>query len=58
MNVEKDVVLEEFIGERINCNRGLFNKKEYDIIIDNKELIKKVYILGVNDGKDTYERKF
>lgn len=48
----KDVVLNEFIKERIKENEVLFNKQECDIINNNRNLIKKIYILGVKDGKE------
>lgn len=50
--VMKEVVLNEFIKERIKENEVLFNKQECDIINNNRNLIKKIYILGVKDGKE------
>lgn len=51
-NVVKNVTLNNFIKERIKDNEVLFNKQEYDIINNNSDLIKKIYILGVKDGKE------
>ena len=47
----KEVVLNEFIKERIKENEVLFYKPVCDIINNNRNLIKKIYILGVKDGK-------
>ena len=42
--------LMDFISNRIKENSSLFTKKEYESIKNNKNLIKKIYILGIYDG--------
>lgn len=44
--------LNEFLEERINVNERLFNKNELYLIEKNKPIIKKIYVLGLMDGKD------
>lgn len=51
-NVVKNVTLNNFVKERIKENGGLFSKQECDIINNNSSLIRKIYILGVKDGKE------
>ncbi len=42
----KNVVLNEFIRERIKENQKLFTKKEMRIIENNEMVIEKIYLLG------------
>ena len=50
--VEKEVInFDEIICERVEENINLFNKEEIDIIINNKNLVEKLYLLGTLDCK-------
>lgn len=50
--VENEVInFDEIICERVEENINLFNKKEIDIIINNKNLAEKLYLLGTLDCK-------
>lgn len=50
--VEKEVInFDEIICERVEENINLFNKEEIDIIINNKNLAEKLYLLGTLDYK-------
>ena len=42
--MEKNDLIKEFIENRIEENMDMFSSK------DNKELIKKIYLLGFKDG--------
>ena len=44
----KNVVLNEFIRERIKENQKLFTKKEMRIIENNEMVIEKIYLLYCN----------
>ena len=44
--VKKEVInFDEIICERVEKNINLFNKEEIDIIINNKNLAEKLYLL-------------
>lgn len=50
--VEKEVInFDEIICERVEENINLFNKEEIDIIINNKNLAEKLYLIGTLDCK-------
>lgn len=51
MNVEKDVVLNEIIKERIKENEKMFKEDEINTIKTNTDLISKIYLLGFLDNK-------
>lgn len=41
--------IKEFVKERIEENKNLFAKEELEVIKENEELIKKIYLLaGMN----------
>ena len=40
-----------FVKKRIEENKQFFNQDEYKLILKNKNLIKKIYILGLKDCK-------
>lgn len=42
--------IEKFVDARMKENKKIFSEKEYELTIKNKELTKKVYILGALDG--------
>ena len=52
---EKNVVvneitnLERLIEERVEENTTLFNEEEKELLENNKNLIKKIYLLGILD---------
>lgn len=49
--VENEVInFDEVIRERVEDNKKLFNKEEIDIIINNKNLVSKLYLLGFIDS--------
>ena len=52
----KDVVLNEFIKERIEENKELFTKDEIQCIINNNECINKIYVLGFINSRDCYKK--
>lgn len=59
---EKDVVLdkkinvEKFIRERLKENEDLFTKEEQKYISENKECVKKIYLLGFINAKNCYKK--
>lgn len=44
--------IEEIVKKRIEENQELFSKKEIEIINNNPVIIKKIYLLGLLDGKN------
>ncbi len=48
--------VEKFIMERIGENIKLFNNDEIKIIKNNKEIIKKIYLLGFINAKNCYNK--
>lgn len=46
--------LEEIVKERIKENEKLFNKEELETIENNIILTKKVYMIGLVNGKQIY----
>lgn len=51
---ENDKICEEIIKERIEENKELFSKEELCIIEKNDTIIKKIYLLGLINGRDVY----
>ena len=51
----EDTVLEKVFCERIKENKKVFTEDEINIIKANKNLAKKLYIIGVTEGKYIYE---
>ena len=51
MNVVENEVInfDEIISKRVEKNINVFNKEEIDIIINNKNLVEKLYLLGTLD---------
>lgn len=45
---------EEIVRERIKENQELFSNEEQKCIENNFTLIKKIYILGLVNGRDIY----
>lgn len=51
--MEKNIV-EEIVKERIKENKALFNNREYNILEENINLAKKMYILGFINARSIY----
>ena len=49
--------MEEILRKRVQENQKLFTKEELEFIEGNMELMKKMYILGLKNGKDIYKTK-
>ncbi len=47
-------IVEEIVRERIKENRTLFNNEEYNILEENINLVKKMYILGFINARSIY----
>lgn len=51
----KNVTMEEeIVRERIKENEDLFTKKELEIIEKNFSTVKKIYLLGLINGREIY----
>ncbi len=46
----KEVVLNEFIKERIKENIKMFSREELEILKNNKNILLKIYLLGMLDS--------
>lgn len=46
---------DEIIEERIKENKELFTEKELNYIYDNFDLVKKIYLLGLINGREVYK---
>lgn len=44
--------IEEIVKQRVEENQELFSEKEIQIINNNPTVMKKVYLLGLLNGKD------
>ena len=53
--VKKENDLQKFIMKRIEENKKLFKEDEIYFIKNNITIIKKIYILGIKDCKDTFK---
>lgn len=42
--------INEFVQKRVKCNEELFESEELQIIQQNVELIKKIYLLAIKDN--------
>lgn len=56
-NSRKKDILRKFLEKRIKDNKKLFTDKELEIIKENFNIIKKIYILGIKDITDIKENK-
>lgn len=52
--VKKENDLQNFIIKRIEENKKLFKEEEIYFVKNNISIIKKIYILGIKDCKDTF----
>ena len=50
---KKKDLLKKFLEKRIEENKNLFSHQELEIIKQNNNLIKKIYILGIKDTNNT-----
>ena len=50
---KKKDLLKKFLEKRIEENKNLFSHQELEIIKQNPNLIKKIYILGIKDTEIT-----
>lgn len=50
---KKKDLLKKFLEKRIEENKNLFSHQELEIIKQNNNLIKKIYILGIKDTENT-----
>lgn len=53
----KDVTLDSFIEDRMKENGRLFTIGELECIRNNKECVKKIYMLGFIHAKECYEKQ-
>lgn len=56
-NSRKKDILKKFLEKRIKDNKKLFTNKELEIIKENFNIVKKIYILGIKDITDIKESK-
>lgn len=56
-NSRKKDILKKFLEKRIKDNKKLFTNKELEIIKENFNVVKKIYILGIKDITDIKESK-
>ena len=54
--MEKEI-LKEIVKERVKENEKLFTEEELNFIKNNSKIIKKIYLLGLINGKSIYEMK-
>ena len=57
--MKKDEVLKELnfakiLEERIHINKNLFTKNELTNINKNASIYKKIYLIGLSDGREIY----
>ena len=50
---KKKDLLKKFLEKRIKENKDLFSHQELEIVKQNPNLIKKIYILGIKDTENT-----
>lgn len=53
--MEKNIIEEIFI-ERLEENKELFSEKELITIKENRNLTKKIYLIGLINAKEIYEK--
>lgn len=49
--------IEKIFEERVEENRKLFTEKDMLTINNNKDIMKKIYLLGLMNGRDIYNIK-
>ena len=50
--------IEEIVKQRVEENQEFFSKKEIEVINNNFIIMKKIYLLGLLNGKEIYGNKF
>lgn len=50
-----EICIKKILKERIKENQKLFNKYEIKVINNNFKIAKKIYLLGVVNGRDIYK---
>lgn len=50
--------IEKIFEERVEENRKLFTEKDMLTINNNKDIMKKIYLLGLINGRDIYNIKW
>lgn len=49
--------LEEYVKERIKENEKLFSKEDLEIINSSIKVVKKIYLMGLINGRNIYSWK-
>lgn len=52
---KENEIIEEVLKERIEENEELFNKKELSLLNNNIKIIKKIYLMGLINGRNIYK---
>lgn len=55
MKKENEEIIEKILKERIEENEELFNKKELSLLNNNIKTIKKIYLMGLINGRNIYK---
>lgn len=55
MKKENEEIIEKILKGRIEENENLFSKDEINLFNDNIKSIKKIYLLGVVNGRNIYK---
>lgn len=51
----EEISVEKILKERIKENEELFNKEEIALLNNNIRIIKKIYLLGLINGRNIYK---
>jgi len=46
--------VKKYVQKMIEENKSFFTKEQMKVMLDNMELISKVYKIGINEGINTY----
>lgn len=52
---KENEIIEEILKERIKENENLFNEEEIVLLNNNIKSIKKIYLLGLINGRNIYK---
>lgn len=55
MKNENEEIIGEILKERIKENKNLFSEEELTLLNNNVKFIKKIYLLGVVNGRNIYK---
>ena len=50
----EEKIIQEIVQKRVQENQNLFTKEELEYIEGNIDLMKKMYLLGLINGRETY----